>query len=80
MKAKKWLASVGVTTMLIGGVLSGCSGGSSGSSEDSGDNVEITLAGWGGNPSETRLLKEALDSFEEKHPNIKVKQEEIPDQ
>lgn len=80
MKAKKWLASVGVTTMLIGGVLSGCSGGSSGSSEDSGDNVEITLAGWGGNPSETRLLKEALDSFEEKHPNIKVKHEVISDQ
>lgn len=80
MKAKKWLAALGVTTMLVGGVLSGCSGGSNGSTEDSGDTVEITLAGWGGNPSETRLLKEALDAFEEKNPTIKVKHEVISDQ
>lgn len=81
MKAKKWLATFGVMSMLLGGVLAGCSGsGSSSDGKGSGDQVEITLAGWGGNPSETRLLREALDSFEEKHPNIKVKHEVISDQ
>ncbi|WP_078381316.1 ABC transporter substrate-binding protein [Sutcliffiella halmapala] len=82
MRTKKWLATLGVTTMLVGGILSGCAGGSKGSSDggSSGDSVEITLAGWGGNPSETRLLKEALDAFEEKHPNISVKHEVISDQ
>ncbi|CAG9620534.1 ABC transporter substrate-binding protein [Sutcliffiella rhizosphaerae] len=80
MKAKKWLAVIGVTTMLVGGVLTGCSGNNNSTGNESGENVEITLAGWGGNPSETRLLKEALDAFEEKHPNIKVKHEVISDQ
>lgn len=81
MKAKKWLATFGVMSMLFGGVLAGCGGsGSSSDGEGSGDQVEITLAGWGGNPSETKLLREALDSFEEKHPNIKVKHEVISDQ
>lgn len=81
MKLKKWLATFGVMSMLFGGVLAGCGGsGSSSDGEGSGDQVEITLAGWGGNPSETKLLREALDSFEEKHPNIKVKHEVISDQ
>ncbi|MGM0838677.1 MAG: ABC transporter substrate-binding protein [Bacillota bacterium] len=81
MKAKKWLATFGVMSMLFGGVLAGCGGSDSSSDgEGSGDQVEITLAGWGGNPSETKLLREALDSFEEKHPNIKVKHEVISDQ
>ena len=82
MSVKKWLATLGVSTMLLGGVLAGCSGGdNSSSTNENGDKpVEITLAGWGGNPSETRLLREALDAFENKHPNIKVKHEVISDQ
>ncbi|MED4015974.1 ABC transporter substrate-binding protein [Sutcliffiella cohnii] len=83
MRVKKWLAALGVSTMLLGGVLAGCSSNDNKASQNGGSTdgqVEITLAGWGGNPSETRLLKEALEAFEEKHPNIKVKHEVISDQ
>lgn len=81
MLKKKWLG-LGLTTMLLGGILAGCSGGdSSGNTENKdGEKVEITLAGWGSSPEEADLLKQVLADFEEKNPNIKVKHEVIADQ
>ncbi|WP_226672547.1 ABC transporter substrate-binding protein [Rossellomorea aquimaris] len=83
MAKTKWMASLGITTMLVGSVLAGCSGSDEKASSNSGDNgekVEITLAGWGGNPSEQKLLKQTLEDFEAKHPNIDVKHEVISEQ
>ncbi|WGG46793.1 ABC transporter substrate-binding protein [Rossellomorea sp. DA94] len=83
MVKMKWMASLGMTTMLVGSVLAGCSGSDEKASSDGGENgekVEITLAGWGGNPSEQKLLKQTLADFEEKHPNIDVKHEVISEQ
>ncbi|NUH83674.1 ABC transporter substrate-binding protein [Bacillus firmus] len=81
---KKWLAGLGMTTMLMGSLLAGCSGSdetnSEGSGGSGGEKVEITLAGWGGNPSEQKLLKQTLADFEEKFPNIDVKHEVISEQ
>jgi multiple sugar transport system substrate-binding protein len=42
--------------------------------------VNIKLSGWGGSPVEQKLLKQVLQDFEIKHPNIKVKYEVISDQ
>ncbi len=42
--------------------------------------VTIKLSGWGASPVEHKLLKQILIEFEEKHPKIKVKYEEIADQ
>jgi multiple sugar transport system substrate-binding protein len=42
--------------------------------------VSIKLSGWGGSPIEQKLLKQVLQDFEIKHPNIKVKYEIISDQ
>jgi len=42
--------------------------------------VTIKLSGWGGSPIEQKLLKQVLQDFEIKHPNIKVKYEVISDQ
>jgi multiple sugar transport system substrate-binding protein len=84
MIGKKWLATIGVTSMLFGSVLAGCSGGEkkveTNASGNSGEKVEITLAGWGGNPTEQKLLQQTLDDFEAKHPDIKVKLEVISEQ
>jgi len=82
MSPKKWLATVGVSSVLFGSLLAGCSGGeeSTGEKKDGGEKVEITLAGWGGNPSEQKLLQQTLDDFEAKHPNIDVKLEVISEQ
>ena len=83
MVKMKWMASLGMTTMLMGSVLAGCSGSDEKASSNGGENgekVEITLAGWGGNPSEQKLLKQTLADFEEKHPNIDVKHEVISEQ
>ncbi|MDZ5471217.1 ABC transporter substrate-binding protein [Bacillus sp. 31A1R] len=86
MKAKKLLATLGMSTMLFGSILAGCSvGDDAAKPKDSGDKatgekVEIRLAGWGGNPSEQELLEETLAEFEATHPNIKVKYEVISDQ
>lgn len=87
MKLKKWLSVVGITLLLAAGVLAGCSGsketgkmdGKKGS-DGSGEKVQITLAGWGGNPTEEKLLQQTLDDFAAKHPNIKVKYEVISEQ
>ncbi|RSK26816.1 ABC transporter substrate-binding protein [Bacillus sp. HMF5848] len=92
MKSKKWLATLGMTSVLFGSVLAGCGGNdtsSGGNTEPTteGTNntaveepVTVTLAGWGGNESEAKLLKETIAAFEESHPNIKVNYEVISDQ
>ncbi|PFA63180.1 ABC transporter substrate-binding protein [Bacillus sp. AFS015802] len=81
MAKTKWMASLGITTMLVGTVLAGCSGSDEKTSSNGGDEkVEITLAGWGGNPSEQKLLTQTIADFEEKHPNIDVKHEVISEQ
>ncbi|MEH7238730.1 ABC transporter substrate-binding protein [Bacillus sp. JJ1562] len=81
---KKLLVSIGITSMLFGSILAGCSnsgdsGGKESGSKD-GEKVQVTLAGWGGNPSEQKLLEQTLDDFEAKHPNIDVKLEVISEQ
>jgi len=78
MKTKKALAMVGIASVLFGSVLTGC--GKSESTAKAGEKVEVTLAGWGGNPTEQKLLQQTLDDFEAKHPNIDVKLEVISDQ
>lgn len=40
----------------------------------------IKLSGWGGNPTEQRLLQQVLTNFEAQHPDIQVKLETIADQ
>lgn len=86
MKSKKWLSAIGITSVLMAGVLSGCSGsdevskGEKSDSKGKGEKVEVSLAGWGGNPTEEKLLKQTLDDFESKHPNIDVKYEVISEQ
>ncbi|WP_427161386.1 ABC transporter substrate-binding protein [Aliinostoc sp. HNIBRCY26] len=42
--------------------------------------VTVKLSGWGGSPVEQKLLKQVLQDFEAKHPQIKVKYEVISDQ
>ncbi|MBB5323933.1 multiple sugar transport system substrate-binding protein [Anoxybacillus tepidamans] len=81
---KKWLA-ISMSTMLLGSALAGCSSGNektagkeTGGTKD--EKVEVTLAGWGGNPTEQKLLQQTLDEFQKKYPNIKVKYEVISDQ
>ncbi|ACJ34382.1 ABC transporter substrate-binding protein [Anoxybacillus flavithermus] len=84
MKKKQWFA-VGMSTLLFGSVLAGCGGEEKTAkneekSEKKEEQVEVTLAGWGGNPMEQKLLKQTLDEFEKTYPNIKVKHEVISDQ
>ncbi|NMG07080.1 ABC transporter substrate-binding protein [Brasilonema sp. UFV-L1] len=42
--------------------------------------VTIKLGGWTASPAEQKLLKELLQDFEAKHPNIKIRHEVINDQ
>ncbi|MGD6802326.1 ABC transporter substrate-binding protein [Rossellomorea vietnamensis] len=81
---KKWLAGLGITTMLVGSVLGGCSNsdntGDTSSNEGDGEKTQVTLAGWGGNPSEQKLLEQTLEDFEASHPDIDVKLEVISEQ
>ncbi|NMG18500.1 ABC transporter substrate-binding protein [Brasilonema bromeliae] len=42
--------------------------------------LTIKLGGWTASPAEQKLLKELLQDFEAKHPNIKVRHEVINDQ
>ncbi|MDZ5712731.1 ABC transporter substrate-binding protein [Jeotgalibacillus haloalkalitolerans] len=80
---KKWMVSFSAMALLAGGALAGCSsdnGGGDSSSGDEGSKTEITLAGWGGNPTEQDLLQQTLDDFEEQNPDIDVKLEVIADQ
>lgn len=85
---KKWFATLGITSMLIGSALAGCSNGEdtkkpTSDGDDKGKSeevVEVSLAGWGGNQSEQELLQQTLDEFMASHPNIKVNYEVISDQ
>jgi multiple sugar transport system substrate-binding protein len=78
---KKWLATLGLVSLLSGAIFTGCSTSDETNGEKLKDEpVEITLAGWGASPEESELLKEVLADFEAKHPNIKVKHEVIADQ
>lgn len=84
MNLKKWFATIGITSLLLGGVLTGCGGGddkddAKGGAKD-GEQVEITLSGWGSTPEETNLLNETIAEFEKENPNIKVKRDVIADQ
>jgi multiple sugar transport system substrate-binding protein len=84
MARKKWLATLSLSTLLVGSILTGCSGDKEEASKEikgtKDKPVEITLAGWGSSPEEGALLKQVLKDFEDKHPNIKVKHEVIQDQ
>lgn len=86
MKIKKWGKVFGLSAILLGSVLTGCSSGTSSKDEaEQPDNaksekVEITLSGWGASPEEQSLLKQTLDEFEAKYPNISVKLDVIADQ
>ncbi|MFD0049616.1 ABC transporter substrate-binding protein [Actinomycetes bacterium NPDC127524] len=79
MKSKNWIAGLGISAVLLGSVLTGCSNEKS-SSEEKDKKVTITLAGWGSSPEETKLLDSVLKDFETAHPNIHIKHEVIQDQ
>ncbi|WP_407701922.1 ABC transporter substrate-binding protein [Tepidibacillus decaturensis] len=86
MKTKKVFTIITILTLLLTGILAGCS--SSNEEADKGkdqgtaqgEKVQITLAGWGSSPEETKLFNQTLDAFKEKNPNIDVKFEVIADQ
>jgi multiple sugar transport system substrate-binding protein len=86
MSRKKWLATLGLSTILLGSVLAGCSSkkeetaNEPAKDENEQEQVEITLAGWGSSPEEADLLSQVLADFETAHPNIKVNHEVIADQ
>ncbi|WP_079526151.1 ABC transporter substrate-binding protein [Halobacillus hunanensis] len=83
MNFKKWLVYLGVFSVLLGTVLTGCSNGASSSNDDSGDSSEevtLQMSGWGSTPIEEELLNETLAAFEEEHPNINVEFDVIADQ
>ncbi|MFQ3546201.1 ABC transporter substrate-binding protein [Halobacillus rhizosphaerae] len=83
MKINKILAAVGVTGMLMGTALTGCSNDTSGQKDEGGSDgkqVTVELAGWGSTPEEKELLDQTLKEFEDSHPNIKVEHEVIADQ
>ncbi len=66
--------------MLFASALTGCSSDETSNEGKDGEKVEVTLAGWGGNPTEEKLLKQTIEDFEAKHPNIDVKLEVITEQ
>ncbi|MFX3622690.1 MAG: ABC transporter substrate-binding protein [Ectobacillus sp.] len=80
MKGRKLLATLGVSSLLVGGILAGCSNDTKETKAKDGEKVEITLSGWGASPEESNLLKQTLADFEKKYPNIKVKHDVIADQ
>ncbi|MRX73295.1 extracellular solute-binding protein [Bacillus lacus] len=84
MVNKKWFAGIGISVMLLGSSLAGCSSNSGGEggagSPQEGEKVQITLAGWGSSPEETKLLDEVIADFESENPDIDVKRDTIADQ
>lgn len=83
MKAKKFLAILSIISLLLVGVLAGCSTKEEpkDSTEQGTDEVvEITLSGWGATPEESALLQQTLADFEKLYPNIKVKHDVVADQ
>ncbi|MDM5339064.1 ABC transporter substrate-binding protein [Fictibacillus enclensis] len=60
--------------MVVGVLLSGCSGSDSAGGNNSGDKVNIRFSWWT-NPNRTKVTKEAIKLFEKKYPNIHVTME-----
>ncbi|MBQ4865841.1 ABC transporter substrate-binding protein [Priestia megaterium] len=75
---KKWVLALSLLLAVAGAALTGCSNVQEVSGKDG--QVEIVLAGWGGNPTETKLLNQTIQDFEKLHPSIHVKHEVITDQ
>jgi multiple sugar transport system substrate-binding protein len=64
--------------LTIAVLLTGCN--SNPNRASTGETITVTLSSWQSSPTERNLLQQVLNSFEEKHPNIKVKYEIISDQ
>lgn len=78
----RWLQFIALTC-LTALLIFGCQIGSSQFARDTLDGahpIVIKLSGWGASPAERRLLRQILHQFEETHPTIHVKFEEIVDQ
>lgn len=81
-KSLSVILSVGLASSMV---LAGCAKeeakpAPTGDASKSGEPVTVTLAGWGSSPEEQDLLKQTIQEFESKHPNVKVKYEVIADQ
>lgn len=76
MNVFRQIVALAATITVIAGLLTGCGG----NEKRADGKVEITFAGWGSTPEESKLLEELLADFEKQHPNIKVKHEVIADQ
>ena len=70
-----------MTAVLVASLLAGCTSGEE-ANEDSNKSgkTEIVLSGWGGNPSEKKLLDQTIADFEAQNPDIDVKLDIIADQ
>ncbi|WP_078409930.1 ABC transporter substrate-binding protein [Priestia abyssalis] len=75
---KKWFKSFLAVTLFSTSVVAGCSQEESSKTADG--KTEIVLSGWGGNPTETKLLQQTIRDFEKENPDIKVKHDVIADQ
>ncbi|MYL31594.1 extracellular solute-binding protein [Halobacillus halophilus] len=75
---KKRVSLLGMTAVLVGGLLAGCSGGEASGNEEG--QVEVKMSGWSASPEEQALLEETIADFEEKHPHIDVNFQTISDQ
>ncbi|KKI93161.1 sugar transporter [Bacillus sp. SA1-12] len=73
-KSYKWVVLITLISSLL---LAGCSPDQR-AKEDG--KTEIVLSGWGGTPTEAKLLSQTLEDFEKIHPDIKVKHDVIADQ
>lgn len=80
MKSKKRLATLGFTFILVGSLLAGCGSSTSGDTSNGDEKTVVELSGWGGNPSEKKLLEQTIAEFEAQNPDIDVKLDIIADQ
>jgi multiple sugar transport system substrate-binding protein len=81
MRKNKTYLAISLVLILIAGLLSGCFGGSSsaGTDEESGGNsdaVQLKFTYWGG-PLEKDSIEALLKAFNESHPNIQVKGQQV---
>lgn len=88
MKKKKWLASFGLSTLLVASVLSGCSSNgtkqtaSNGSNSNGGGktgNVTLRVGTWEGGDA-LKLQQQIAKNYMQSHSNVKIKIESVPDQ